>query len=266
MFLKKSNDDDGGALHPRAAAMGACATKCFASDPPLRSSYPPTRSAEDEYRVALLVLPLVEDVKTRVVASRLSRGWRDADKSAASLPAKLDGLDLYPITWTDRRSKRVVTVSYEYVMRHEGVLDLPKERVEALLTRFWEPPPLRYGPDRWFKDTYYFCARAAFIGNLELLQWLREHDYPWDAGTCANAVFGSHLEVLGWALANGAPWDNIETASFPVSCGVVHRVNVRTWLLTNRKKDPRPSDWEKYLELLREADKRQVSKRLVARR
>ena len=59
MFLKKSNDDDGGALHPRAAAMGACATKCFASDPPLRSSYPPTRSAEDEYRVALLVLPLL---------------------------------------------------------------------------------------------------------------------------------------------------------------------------------------------------------------
>ena len=147
-------------------------------------------------------------------------------------------------------------------MRHEGVLDLPKERVEALLTRFWEPPPLRYGPDRWFKDTYYFCARAAFIGNLELLQWLREHDYPWDAGTCANAVFGSHLEVLRWALANGAPWDKYETTfSRPGN-----RENVITWLLNPRKGDPRPSDWEKYLELLREADKRQVSKRLVARR
>ena len=256
MFLKKSNDDDGGALHPRAAAMGACATKCFASDPPLRSSYPPTRSAEDEYRVAMLVLPLVEDVKTRVVASRLSRGWRDADKSAASLPAKLDGLDLYPNNPRNTYG-RVVTVSYEYVMRHEGVLDLPKERVEALLTRFWETPPTH----RLFKDTHYFCQRAAYIGNLELLQWLREHDYPWSTATCASAVFGSQLEVLRWALANGAPWDKYETTfSRPGN-----RENVITWLLNPRKGDPRPSDWEKYLELLREAGKRQVSKRLVAR-
>ena len=51
------------------------------------------------------------------------------------------------------------------------------------------------------------CACAAEGGHLEVLQWARENDCPWDASTCENAAEGGHLEVLQWARENGCPWD-----------------------------------------------------------
>ena len=52
------------------------------------------------------------------------------------------------------------------------------------------------------------CTLAAGEGQLEILKWLREYDFPWDAGTCTNAALRGHLEVLQWARANGCPWDH----------------------------------------------------------
>ena len=42
-------------------------------------------------------------------------------------------------------------------------------------------------------------------GYLEVLQWARANDCPWDERTCAFAVEGGYLEVLHWACANGCP-------------------------------------------------------------
>ena len=56
------------------------------------------------------------------------------------------------------------------------------------------------------------CTLAAGEGQLEILKWLREYDFPWDAGTCTNAALRGHLEVLQWARANGCPWDEMTVA------------------------------------------------------
>lgn len=41
------------------------------------------------------------------------------------------------------------------------------------------------------------CARAAAVGNLDVLQCLREElDYPWGELTCAEAAAHGHLEVM----------------------------------------------------------------------
>ncbi|KAL6059777.1 Ankyrin repeat domain containing protein [Balamuthia mandrillaris] len=56
----------------------------------------------------------------------------------------------------------------------------------------------------WDEST---CNAAAETGQLKVLQWARENGAPWDETTCTNAAAGGHLEVLQWARANGCPWD-----------------------------------------------------------
>ena len=51
------------------------------------------------------------------------------------------------------------------------------------------------------------CTLAAGEGQLEILKWLRENDFPWNKCTCRYAVNGWHLEVLQWARESGCPWD-----------------------------------------------------------
>merc|ERR1712091_309171 len=50
-------------------------------------------------------------------------------------------------------------------------------------------------------------AKAAWSGNLELVQWLRGEGCPWNSWTCENAVEQGHVEVLRWARENGCEWD-----------------------------------------------------------
>jgi hypothetical protein len=60
------------------------------------------------------------------------------------------------------------------------------------------------------------CAAAAQNGQLEVLQWAREHGCAWsedledledpDMDCCALAAYGGHLEVLQWLRAHGCPW------------------------------------------------------------
>jgi hypothetical protein len=50
------------------------------------------------------------------------------------------------------------------------------------------------------------CAIAAAGGHLEVLQWAREQDCPWNHRTCMSAAAGGHLEVLKWAREHGCDW------------------------------------------------------------
>ena len=63
---------------------------------------------------------------------------------------------------------------------------------------------LRENDFPWNEET---CARAALFGHLELLQWAHENGCPWKQNTCSATAEGRHLEVLQWARANGCPWD-----------------------------------------------------------
>ena len=51
---------------------------------------------------------------------------------------------------------------------------------------------------------YIYAARG---GHLEVLQWAREHDCPWNDKTCHAAARGGHLAVLRWAREHNCPWD-----------------------------------------------------------
>jgi hypothetical protein len=56
------------------------------------------------------------------------------------------------------------------------------------------------------------CQLAAHNGDLDVLQWLRTHGYPWDSTTCYIAARGGHLEVLQWARRNACAWDTLTCA------------------------------------------------------
>ena len=76
---------------------------------------------------------------------------------------------------------------------------------------------LRENECPWDEDT---CWAAAKGGHLEALQWARANDCPWDEYTCREAAFGGHLEVLQWARENGCPWDE-DTCALAASKGYV---------------------------------------------
>jgi len=42
-------------------------------------------------------------------------------------------------------------------------------------------------------------------GNLEVLQWAREHHCPWNGMTLYAAEYNGHREVLRWARVHGCP-------------------------------------------------------------
>jgi hypothetical protein len=58
-------------------------------------------------------------------------------------------------------------------------------------------------------------TRAARLGQLEPLRWLRAHGCVWEPykwgreGPCSSAAAGGHLSVLQWARADGCPWDEL---------------------------------------------------------
>lgn len=62
------------------------------------------------------------------------------------------------------------------------------------------------------------CWLSARYGRLDLLQWARSNDCPWDRHTCSMAAWGGHLAVLQWARANNCPWDE-STCSLAASDG-----------------------------------------------
>jgi hypothetical protein len=53
------------------------------------------------------------------------------------------------------------------------------------------------------------CDKAAEHGHLEILQWARSQECPWNACTCAWSAQNGHLEVLQWARDNGCPWNEM---------------------------------------------------------
>jgi len=42
---------------------------------------------------------------------------------------------------------------------------------------------------------------------MEVLQWARAHDCPWDEDTCAYAAENGQLQVIMWAREHGCEWD-----------------------------------------------------------
>jgi len=43
--------------------------------------------------------------------------------------------------------------------------------------------------------------------NFEILQWLLDHDCPFDEGACANAALYGRLDILMWWREKGCKWN-----------------------------------------------------------
>lgn len=72
------------------------------------------------------------------------------------------------------------------------------------------------------------CAAAAADNRLDVLQFLRQQQYPWDAATCTAAAVRGHLATLQWLRAETppCPW---EAATYAVAVFQGHEA-VREWL------------------------------------
>ena len=55
------------------------------------------------------------------------------------------------------------------------------------------------------------CFYAAKYGRLEILEWARELNCPWDWRICWIAALHEHFKLLVWAYENGCPWDSRTT-------------------------------------------------------
>lgn len=67
---------------------------------------------------------------------------------------------------------------------------------------------------------------AAREGHLEIVRWLREHDFPWNQDVTRAAAASGRLEILQFLFANGCPWHNDLCAD---ACRGGH-LNVLRWL------------------------------------
>ena len=128
-----------------------------------------------------------------------------------------------------------------------------QQRVWSLL-RVLPPPPTEEGWD-WtgYALVHVLCGARqpelvrqdrdiglsrllAGVGDLEALQWSREHGCPWDGSTCGAAAAGGHVGVLQWVREQGCPWNS--SVCFEAACrGHLH---ILQWL---RAQDP-PCPWE----------------------
>ena len=71
------------------------------------------------------------------------------------------------------------------------------------------------------------CHAAAKGGQLEVLQWLREHGCPWGPDTCLFAAERGHLAVLQWARANACPWNRYKCLA---SARALKHASVEQWI------------------------------------
>ena len=56
------------------------------------------------------------------------------------------------------------------------------------------------------------------MGQLEALQWAREHGCPWDEDVCAWLLRG-HLHVLKWAWEHDCPCDERKLCAWAAQVG-----------------------------------------------
>ena len=71
------------------------------------------------------------------------------------------------------------------------------------------------------------CANAAYRGDLEMLKWARDNDFPWDDYTCSSAAEGGELEALQWARKHGCPWNKNECMKY---ASAMDHTNVVDWI------------------------------------
>jgi hypothetical protein len=77
------------------------------------------------------------------------------------------------------------------------------------------------------------CVVAAAYGHLDILQWARANDCPWDERTCLVAAAYGHLPALRWARQSGCPLDAWTCATMYNAAVAWGFTDVAAWLEAN---------------------------------
>lgn len=80
------------------------------------------------------------------------------------------------------------------------------------------------------------CEGAAVTGNLEIMKWARQHEWPWN-NTCGMAAKFGHLALLKWAWQEGAPLKPIalRMAAQATHGNTSRKIVIFRWLMTKRR-------------------------------
>lgn len=62
------------------------------------------------------------------------------------------------------------------------------------------------------------CLKAAESGHLDVIQWVMSHRGWWSARACTLAAKNRHVEVIRWAVANGHRWNRAECIEAATRC------------------------------------------------
>jgi ankyrin repeat protein len=79
------------------------------------------------------------------------------------------------------------------------------------------------------------CHHAAFNGHVHALEFLRQHNCPWNQYTCEHALRRMQLPTLQWLVAQGCPInvrDCIEVARYMIADEREQTWQVIAWLET----------------------------------
>jgi hypothetical protein len=62
-------------------------------------------------------------------------------------------------------------------------------------------------------------AHAAMFGHVQVCQWLRAQQCPWDSKATGVAASGNYCETLRWLIENGCPYDDAQSLCIAAASG-----------------------------------------------
>lgn len=72
---------------------------------------------------------------------------------------------------------------------------------------------IHYNQEGFEKYTVSAILHAASRGDLEVVRWLRDKEYPWSEGICMLLARRGHLRALKYARDHGCPWGMLKIGS-----------------------------------------------------
>jgi hypothetical protein len=98
-----------------------------------------------------------------------------------------------------------------------------------VLQWFLKQPMSQYEWKYRIEGVYHSAAEG---GQLKIIQWLRENDYPWDSHVGQYAARGGHLETFVWLHEHGFPLDKDSIKATIHSAIAYGHLEILKWLKT----------------------------------
>lgn len=105
--------------------------------------------------------------------------------------------------WDYRTAQKAAEHGHLDVLEWAVLNGCPKPRDWRAIAEKGHLHILKWAHDQDIPLGDFLCDTFASSGNLQGLQWAREHGYPWAFSTILNALNNRHYKVALWAIENG---------------------------------------------------------------